>query len=127
MKHEPTPNVAAPDATSADAPAPSSDVLVLGGPTDDGEGARVLRVQDHAVSVGEIRPLAEGKSIHGEVVALTPRAESPRVCDVRTLYAPRDAPPADRSHAGPARVASAAFRQGWEAIFAKDAPDPRKN
>ncbi len=113
---------------------PPGDVVVLGGPTEDGRGARVLRVRDQSVSIGEVRPLEEGKPIHGEVVALAPRAEQPRICDVRTLHTPHaqaDATTPTRlesnSHAGPARIASSAYREGWDAIFAKRSSDPRMN
>jgi hypothetical protein len=73
----------------------------------------VLRARDERLEVGQMRPLKEGKPITGEVVSLTAREDSPRAFDVKVL-AKVDAPaPA----AGPAQVATRAYRDGWERIF----------
>ena len=90
-----------------------ADVVLLHSPTEDGGGVRVLRARRGEVELGEVRPLAEGKPISGEVVTLKPRPEAPRVCDVDVQYAANEA----RATAGPAQVATAAYRDNWEATF----------
>jgi hypothetical protein len=95
------------------------DVVLLHSPTDDGQGARVLRVRDDSLSVGEVRPVVEGQPLNDrEVVRLKPREGAPRVCDVETLYEP---PAPKREGHGPAKVATKQFREGWEAIFGERA------
>jgi hypothetical protein len=96
----------------------ADDVVLLGGPTDDGEGVRVLRARQERVEVGEVRPMKEGKPLTGgEIVKLVPRAKSPRVCDVEVLA--KVSPPASASPArvGPAQVATHEYRESWERIF----------
>jgi hypothetical protein len=89
------------------------DVLWVGGNTAAG-GRRVLRQRDNQIEVGEVRTMRDGEPIHGSVLQLRPRPEHDRLFDVEVL-----AEPSPRAgHAGPARVASAAYRRGWEAIFA---------
>jgi hypothetical protein len=98
----------------------AGDVVLLGGPTDDGEGVRVLRAREERVELGEVRPMKEGKPIAGEVVKLVPRAKSPRVCDVEVLAkvsAPASPSPA---RVGPAQVATHEYRESWERIFGGD-------
>ena len=111
----------------ADAPEkpPTKDVVLLGPPTADGEGVHVLRAREDRVEAGEVRPLKEGASIHGEVVKLTPRKDAPHVCDVDVTYAP----PATKTARGkgPAQVATSSYRNGWDEIFgATKAERPRK-
>ena len=68
-----------------------------------------------------MHPLKEGTPITGEVVTLTPRAESPLLCDVKTeLAAPQ--PTADVTSAprhGPAQVATDQYRENWDRIWAR--------
>jgi hypothetical protein len=93
---------------------PSADVVVLAGPTDDGEGIRVIRSRDQRLESGEVRPLKEGRPLgSGEVVRLAPRPGSPRVCDVEVLA--NVAPPGRTN--GPPKVASTAYRASWDRIF----------
>ncbi len=101
------------------------DVVLIGPPTADGGGVHVLRARDERIEAGELRALREGRPITGEVVTLKPRQDNPRVCDVETSYAPPPAlTPAPASgasaapHKGPARVASNAYRERWDEIFA---------
>ncbi|MFO0660871.1 MAG: hypothetical protein U0165_13715 [Polyangiaceae bacterium] len=104
--------------------APSEpDVVLLHSATDDGKGVRVIRARNQRIEAGEIRPVEEGKPIvGGELVSLTPRAESPRVCDVKVIH--RSESETQRlSHDGPARVSTRAFRDGWDAIFGSDSYD----
>lgn len=91
-------------------PEDAEDVVLLAGPSEDGKGTRVLRVKAGDVSIGEVRPVEEGKPLAGDVVKLTPRKEHPRVCDVETLYA---AP----ARKGPAKVSSSGFRANWDRVF----------
>lgn len=92
----------------------ADDVALVHGRTADGEGLQVLRKQGDTLSLGEVRPLKEGKPIQGEVVQLKPRPEMPLLCDVEVQHAP-----AARSHAGPARVANKSYRSGWDGIWGK--------
>lgn len=96
---------------------PSDDIALLTGPTEDKKGMRIVRFREDNVSLGEVRPVEEGKPLYGEVVALRPRDGAPPfVRDVEVVMAP---PPRDRS--GPAQVATAAYRSGWDATFS---PEP---
>jgi hypothetical protein len=111
---------------SSDAPPPETgeapDVVLLHSPTPDGEGVRVLRAREGRLEAGEVRPMKEGQPIQsGELVTLTPRSESPAVCDVKVQYkAPTSAPEkpaAALTHKGPALVNSSEYRARWEDIF----------
>lgn len=109
-----------PDAATATTPAPPVDVVVLGPPTADGGGVHVLRARDEKIETGELRALQEGRPITGEVVTLEPRKENPRVCDVRSTFSPPSSvkgSAAAAPHKGPARVATQAYRDGWDEIF----------
>ncbi len=78
-----------------------------------------------------MRPLEEGRPIHGEVVKLTPRVELPCLFDAETeLAAPeaskpvgsaaaaKAAVPEERgTSAGPAQVASDSYRRNWDTIW----------
>ena len=49
------------------------DVALLHGPTEDGEGARVLRLKDGELYAGEVRPVREGQPVNEhELVRLRP-------------------------------------------------------
>jgi hypothetical protein len=118
-------------APPAAAKKPSKDVVLLGPPTADGAGLHVLRARDERLEAGELRAFEEGKPIVGEIVTLRPREDNARVCDVTDSYAPP--PPATAAHAdaqlghkGPAKVASPAYREGWDEIFGakKKTPPP---
>ena len=99
------------------------DVVFVHSSTESGDGLRVLRKRGEALEVGELRGIREGQPIHGDVVKLTPREGQERVFDVEVLLkapAPRPGPP----RAGPAQVATAAYRTNWESIFGSgDAPN----
>lgn len=108
----------------------TKDLLLVHGPTPDGTGVNVLRAREERLEVGTMHPLAEGRPIHGEVVKLTPRPEMPMLFDVETQVA-APAPAAKESSAGdtaaetrgtsagPAQVASDAYRRNWDAIWKK--------
>jgi hypothetical protein len=96
---------------------PRRDVVLLGPRTADGEGVHVLRARDERLEAGELRNLVEGRPITGEVVKLSPRAENPRVCDVVERFETA----APTRSKGPAQVATRAYRDNWDEIFAKRA------
>ena len=65
------------------------DIAILHGPTEDGQGARVLRFKEGNVYAGEVRPVREGQSIgHQELVRLRPLDPDVPVCEVEVLHAP---------------------------------------
>ncbi len=97
------------------APAPKQDVVLLGPPTADGNGVHVLRAREERIEAGELRALQEGRPVVGEVVSLRPREDNPRICDVADSYKPAGA----GARKGPAQVATEAYREGWDEIFAK--------
>ncbi|MBX3125944.1 MAG: hypothetical protein KF718_04480 [Polyangiaceae bacterium] len=110
-----------PEAAPAPAPAPEPrDVVVLGRPTEDGQGTQVLRIREGRVETGAVRPLEHGKSIgRGEIVKLTPRPELPAVCDVQVELDLEGAIAAARTGVGPPQVATERYRESWDRIWSK--------
>lgn len=113
-------------------PKKPKDLVLVHSPTPDGGGVNVLRARNEGLEVGTMRPLEQGRPIHGEVVKLTPRSEMPHLYDAETEFvAPEGQPvaapdkpdkpgdaPADRAQAtGPAQVASDSYRRNWDAIW----------
>jgi hypothetical protein len=93
-------------------------VVVLGPPTADGDGVHVLRAQGERLEAGELRTIKEGRPITGEIVSLAPRADNPRVLDVKESWRPPPSPViAAGPKKGPAQVASQAYRDNYEEIF----------
>ena len=103
---------ASPASAPSAAPAPA-DVVLLGPPTADGGGVHILRARNDRLEVGELRALREGQPVSGEIVALEPRAENPRICDVRASYVT----PGTGTQKGPAQIATQAYRDRWDDIF----------
>jgi len=103
-------------------PEPKQDVVLLGPPTADGGGVHVLRARKDQLEAGELRPIEEGKPLAGELLSLAPRKDNPRICDVKESYAPNTLPPALK---GPAQVATKAYRENWDEVFARPATSPR--
>jgi len=100
---------------SPERPDADKDVAILCGPTEDQKGQRLIRLRQGELQAGEVRPVRQGMPIHGrELVRLSPREKTPRVCDVEVLH-PAEAPPGDR--VGPAQVATDRYRDNWERIF----------
>ena len=100
------------------------------GPTPDGCGVNVLRAREERLEVGTMRPLKEGRPIHGEVVKLTPRPEFPLLFEAHTEFsaepggaepASKKAAEAPRAAVGPAQVASESYRRNWDAIWKRPA------
>jgi hypothetical protein len=118
MSDLPPRNAPLPALATTDAPAPvARDVVLLGPPTADGTGVHVLRARDERIETGELRALQEGRPISGEIVTLKPRESNPRLCDVTESYSPRAVEAPQLGHKGPAKVATAAYREGWDEIF----------
>jgi hypothetical protein len=108
------------DDGKAESETPAQDVVLLGGPTEDGEGIQVLRAREERLEAGEVRPMKDGQPlVGGEVVKLVPRGERSRVCDVEVLakVSPSAGAGGKTSHAGPAQVATEEYRTSWERIF----------
>ncbi|MDB4975401.1 MAG: uncharacterized protein JWN48_3742 [Myxococcaceae bacterium] len=119
-------------ATAAD-PAPKPrDTLLITGVSDNGESFSVLRAREDRLEAGVVRTVREGEPILGELLRLTPRPESPLLCDVHVeLSGPAlgqgsratedDRPGAPNrgklGHGGPAQVATASYRDNWDAIW----------
>jgi hypothetical protein len=101
-------------------PAPKRDVVFAVGPTETGDGIRVIRNRDESLEIGEMRSTKEGQAIVGELVRLKPRDEHERLFDVEVLV-PSSEGAAARS--GPAQVATEAYRANWDTIFASKKPD----
>jgi len=99
----------------------ANDVVLVYGRSDDGKRCDVLRQRGTEIQAGTIRPLDDGKPIHGEVVRLAPRPESPLLFDVEVEHGARS--PAGR----PAKVATEDYRRGWESIWAKKRGDQTLN
>ena len=101
-------------------PKPDEDVVFLHGPTEDGEGMRVIRSRTgKPLEAGEVRGAKDGKPLMGaELVTLTPRVDAPRLCDVKVVAnGKRERPDARAVEHGPAQVATDAYRTSWERIF----------
>ena len=101
---------------------PNDDVVLVHSPTTDGKGYNVLRKRGNEVSTGQIQTLRAGKAIHGEVVRLKPREQSPALFDVEVQVDTNATPTATGR---PAKVASQQYRKGWDSIWAK--PRQRSN
>jgi hypothetical protein len=106
------------------------DVVMAHAPTDDGEGARVLRLRPGQLEAGEVRPVREGKPLTpgGEVVRLERRNDASGAYDVHVEHKVETPPkpasddcaaePARACH-GPAQVATQQYRDSWERTFGR--------
>jgi hypothetical protein len=97
----------------------SQDIAFLHSPTEDGQGARILRLRKGKVEAAEVRPARDGQPLNSqELVRLHPRENTPRVCDVEVLHDSREDADASPEPNGPARVSSKNYRDNWDRIFA---------
>jgi hypothetical protein len=99
---------------------PPRDLAILQGPTEDGQGARVLRLKDGELSAGEVRPAREGEPIADrELVKLTPLQPGGPICEVEVLAGspPRASDDLAKPSQGPARVATESYRKNWSTVF----------
>ena len=102
---------------SSEPPLPKQDVVFVHGPSDQGDGYKVIRKRDETLEIGEIHSVKEGRPIHGELVTLKPRKEHGQLFDVEVVVPKPAAKPAELSHGGPAQVATDTYRDNWETIF----------
>jgi hypothetical protein len=114
-------------------PRKPKDFVLVHSPTDDGAGVNVLRARQDRLEVGTMRPLEEGRPIHGEVVKLTPRPEMPMLFEAETAFLGQDTPKQSKqkgkpvaesergTSAGPAQVASDTYRKNWDVIWKRPA------
>lgn len=96
--------------------------MLIRGATEDGKGLSVLRLRGEQLEAGAVRPLEEGKPIHGEVVRLRPRESMPLVCDVEVELPAQELEPEGASveaRKGPAQISSPRYRKNWDAIWKK--------
>lgn len=117
--HDPSTPGAAPETATAATEPSTGDVVLVHGRTEDQTGLRVLRAREGRVELGEVRPLQHGKPVHGELVQLTPRTETPLLCDVSPVL---DEPVPGAPRHGPVQVATRRYRDGWERIFGSVSP-----
>lgn len=96
----------------------AQDVVLLGPPTADGGGVHVLRARDQRIEAGELRNVEEGRPITGELVTLAPRKDNPRICDVKDSFRPPTSAALPPPHKGPAQIATQAYRDNWDEVFA---------
>jgi hypothetical protein len=112
----------------------SGEDVVMVGPALPSGGHVVLRKRGASAErpweAFAMRPMEEGKPLHGELVKLAPRAE-PHLYDVEVLHDARvrsddvepserqAARPAEKERGRPAQVATDDYRRGWSRLFAK--------
>lgn len=96
--------------------APSPDVALVWRGEREGP-LNVLRHRSNRLELGRIEPLQEGKPIHGEVVQLHPRENSP-LYDVQ-VHMPAPAAAAPATNPGPPQIATEQYRSNWDAIYAR--------
>src|SRR5688572_22375006 len=98
--------------------------MLIHGVSEDGESMAVLRAREDRVEAGIIRTVKEGEAPRGELVKLTPRAESPLLCDVETelpagVINASGGSDTKTSHQGPAQVATPNYRNNWDRIWSR--------
>ena len=98
-------------------PKPTADRALVVAELPEQKGVAVLRQRGEGapIEAGVVRAVKEGEPIVGELVSLKPTSEGSPLCDVEVHV--------DARHAGPARVASNAYRSGWDEVFGR--PDDR--
>jgi hypothetical protein len=98
---------------------PSGDIAMVFG--KDANGVHILRrrSQEAPIEAGLLRPMREGRPIQGEVVSLTQRQDLPMIYDVRSEFGAPTEVEDRQTGDGPARVASDAYRKGWDAVWGR--------
>ncbi len=101
-----------PNSSPTVAPSKSNeDVALVWGKREDG-GMNILRKRQDRIEAGTVQPLKEGVPIHGEVIQLRPRPDSP-LCDVE-VQVPA---PSASSIPRPAQVATDSYRKNWDQVY----------
>jgi hypothetical protein len=98
---------------------PNTDVAIVCGVSDDGQGLDIIRKRGERIETGTVRRLEQGKPIHGEVVRLRPRDKFPMICDVEVEVPGRAPEHAPALTSGPAQVATETYRKNWDAIYGR--------
>lgn len=93
------------------------DRILVYGVSDGGRTAHVVRKRGDDIEAGQLRPVESGKAVTGDVVSLRPRKEFPLLFDVDVQIESPLRVRRHKDHAGPAQVATAAYRHGWDAIW----------
>jgi hypothetical protein len=98
------------------------DVVLMHSPTNDGEGARVLRARPGRIDAGEVRPMREGRPLvaGAEVVRLERRTDAPALFNVHVecaIPAAAGPQPTSTTHGGPPQVSTPEYRENWEHTF----------
>lgn len=88
--------------------------LLLGDPDPVTGEQSAVRMGDQ-LEYGRLRPLRDGVPITGEVVTVEKQPDGRY--SFTTEWTPEGATVDAGSHGGPARVATAAFRDGWDRVF----------
>jgi hypothetical protein len=78
-------------------------------------GLNILRKRENQLEAGVVQPLREGVPVHGEVIQLHPRGESP-LCDVE-VHVPGPTRPMQTDIPRPAQVATDSYRKNWDQIY----------
>lgn len=99
------------------------DVALVLGASENAERLAVLRKRGERVEPAVLWKAEEGKPLHGELVRLEAREDAPLLFDVETIHPA----PAEPARSGPAQVASDAYREGWDRLFAKRRPSRTAN
>lgn len=97
----------------------NQDVALICGKTDDGKGLHILRKRGNSLEAGIVQALEEGKPIHGELVTLHPRGQTP-LCDVEVHYSSQTSGHAravSETRGHPAQVATDDYRKNWDTIW----------
>jgi hypothetical protein len=100
------------------------DVAIVCGVSDDGQGVDIIRKRGERIETGTVRRLEQGKPIHGEVVRLRPREQSPMICDVEVEVPAPGQSEASPPTSGPAQVATESYRKNWDAIYGRNRKPP---
>lgn len=81
-------------------------VCPLGVVMPDGSVPVIRHTASHGYQMGELRPLKDGKPIHGAIVEVA--VKSGQWCPMKPVISPSN---------GPIMVNSAEYRDGWTNIF----------
>lgn len=118
---------------SPEAAGSTGDRALVLGELPEQRGVAILRQrgENAPVEAGVVRKIREGEPIVGELVNLTKAAEGAApselpLYDVKVLHDARrpGAATTDAPHKGPPRVASQAYRTGWDALFGPTSDEP---